>query len=230
MIIHIPQVFPPEAVTKIRALLDQANWVDGSVTAGSQAAKTKNNLQLPVDDTLAQQLGDDIKRALGTNPLFLSSALPLKILPPMFNRYTGGGNFGTHVDNAIRYIPRTGQPMRTDLSATLFFSDPESYDGGELVIEDTYGTKSVKLAAGDMILYPSTSLHHVTPVTKGERISAFFWIQSMVKADSQRGILFSLDETIQSLSLAAPDNQGVDEATVKLTGIYNNLIRQWAEI
>lgn len=230
MILHIPEVFTPDAVKKIRSLLDTANWVDGSVTAGVQAAKTKDNLQLPVDDILAKQLGNDIKRALGTHPLFLSAALPLKVLPPMFNKYTGGGTFGTHVDNAIRYIPGSGQPIRTDLSATLFFSDPDSYEGGELHIEDTYGTKSVKLPAGDLILYPSTSLHRVDPVTKGERVSSFFWVQSMVRDDTQRSLLFNLDETIQELGATNPNNESVQSGSVKLTGIYNNLIRQWAEM
>ncbi|MBK1834148.1 Fe2+-dependent dioxygenase [Roseibacillus ishigakijimensis] len=230
MILQIPDVFPPEGVKKIRALLEQANWIDGARTAGGQAAKAKRNEQLDVHDPLAKQLGDDIRKALGSNPLFLSAALPRQILPPMFNKYAGGGTFGTHVDNAIRHIPQTGQPIRTDLSATLFFSEPESYEGGVLHIEDTYGTQEVKLPAGHLILYPSTSLHHVTPVTRGERLSSFFWIQSMVRDDMQRSLLFDLDSSIQELAMAAPQNEQVSASSVKLTGIYHNLIRQWAEV
>ncbi|MGJ8677387.1 MAG: Fe2+-dependent dioxygenase [Akkermansiaceae bacterium] len=230
MILQIPDVFPPAAVAKIRSILQDAHWQDGSTTAGAQAAKTKSNLQLDVTDTLAKQLGDDIRKALSQNPTFLSAALPLQILPPMFNKYAGGGTFGTHIDNSIRYIPGTGQPIRTDLSATLFFSEPDTYDGGVLHIEDSYGTQEVKLPAGHMIVYPSTSLHRVTPVTKGERISSFFWIQSMVRDDAKRTLLYDLDTSIQELGLIQPENQQVTDSSVKLTGIYHNLIRQWAEM
>jgi len=230
MITHIPNVLTPEQVKQARQSLDSANWTDGKRTAGPQAAKTKDNLQLPVDDNTAIQLGEAIKSALLANPLFVTAALPLHILPPMFNKYTGGGTFGTHIDNSIRYIPGTNQPIRTDLSATLFFSDPDEYEGGVLTIEDTYGTQEVKLPAGDLVLYPSTSLHHVTPVTSGHRTSSFFWIQSMIRDNTQRGLLFDLDCSIRKLSQELPDNPTIDQTSVQLTGIYHNLIRQWAEI
>lgn len=230
MILQIPDVFTPDEVAAMRAKLDQASWQDGSATAGQQAKSVKSNLQLDVHDPCAKELGDAIQRALSVNPLFLSAALPDSILPPMFNKYEGGGTFGTHVDNAIRYIPGTGQKIRTDLSATLFFSDPDEYDGGELCIEDTYGTQQVKLPAGHMILYPSTSLHHVTPVTSGARVSSFFWIQSMVRDDQQRSLLFDLDSSIQNITAHSEAGGSIDQSAVKLTGIYHNLIRQWAEV
>ncbi|BDS08286.1 PKHD-type hydroxylase [Oceaniferula spumae] len=230
MILRIPDVLSPESVKTARELLDSANWIDGAATAGGQAAKAKHNLQLAQDDPTALKLGEEIRQALATNPLFMSAALPLTLLPPMFNKYTGGGSFGTHVDNAIRHIPGTGQRIRTDLSATLFLSEPDEYEGGVLNIEDTYGAQEVKLPAGHMILYPSTSLHHVTPVTSGARVSSFFWIQSMVRDDTQRSLLFDLDCSIQNLGVAAPDNEAVGQSSVQLTGIYHNLIRQWAEV
>ncbi|HSH95822.1 MAG TPA: Fe2+-dependent dioxygenase, partial [Roseimicrobium sp.] len=193
MLLSIPDVLTKERVAQGRQLLDTAEWVDGRVTAGHQSAKAKDNVQIPEGHPVARQLGDMILAALGKNPLFLSAALPLRVFPPLFNRYSGGQSFGTHVDNAIRQIPGTPHRIRTDLSATLFFANPDEYDGGELVVEDTYGVKSVKLPAGHMVLYPSTSLHHVRPVTRGARVSSFFWLQSMVRDDGQRSLLFDLD-------------------------------------
>src|SRR5688572_11209771 len=181
MLLSIPDVLTKEELAQARQSLDQAEWVDGRVTAGHQSAKAKDNMQVPENHPAARQVGDLIVAALGRNPLFLSAALPLRVFPPLFNRYTGGQSFGTHVDNAIRQVPGTPHRIRTDLSATLFFSAPEEYEGGELSVEDTYGVKAVKLPPGHMVLYPASSLHHVTPVTKGARLASFFWIQSMVK-------------------------------------------------
>ena len=228
MLIPIPQVFTKPQVRDIRAALDAADWVDGRVTAGHQSAQTKINSQIPETHPVAQQVGEAILKALGTNPLFRSAALPLKVFPPLFNRYAGGQTFGTHVDNSIRTHAATGGRIRTDLSCTLFFSDPDEYDGGELIVEDTYGSKSVKLPAGDMILYPSTSLHHVTPVTRGARVSSFFWLQSMIRQDAQRTLLFDLDTAIQRL--APLEDPAAKQSTVQLTGVYHNLLRQWAEL
>jgi PKHD-type hydroxylase len=230
MIIRIPDVLTQDQVTQGLELMNNADWVDGRVTAGHQSAKAKDNMQLPEGHPVAQQLGDMIVAALGKNPLFLSAAVPLRVFPPLFNRYTGGQSFGTHVDNAIRQIPGTPHRIRTDLSATLFFAGPDEYDGGELCIEDTYGLQSVKLPRGHMVLYPSTSLHHVTPVTRGARICSFFWIQSMVRDDTQRGILFDLDLAIQRLGQALPDQPAAHQTSVQLTGVYHNLLRQWAEM
>ncbi len=226
MLVSIPNVLTAEQVKQARYTLDQAQWVDGKVTAGQQASKAKDNMQIPEDHPAARQVGEMILAALGKNPLFLSAALPLKVLPPFFNRYTGGQAFGTHVDNAIRQVSGTSHRIRTDLSATLFLAGPEEYDGGELCIEDTYGVQSVKLPAGHMILYPSTSLHHVTPVTRGARICSFFWIQSMIRDDGQRSILFDLDSAIQRISLDHPQGP----YGVQLNGVYHNLLRQWAEM
>jgi len=226
MVIDIPHVLTTAQVAEARAALLAAEWIDGSATAGHQAAKTKNNLQIPLGHPTQRQVGDLIVRALSANPLFVSSALPLHIMPPMFNRYSGGQQFGTHVDGAIRQMQGTAHRIRTDLSATLFFEAPENYDGGELVIEDTYGSKRVKLPAGHMVLYPSSSLHHVTPVTRGERLCAFFWIQSVIRDGGQRSILFDLDVSIQRLGT---DHAG-HPALVQLTGVYHNLLRQWAEM
>ena len=226
MLITIPDVLTPEQVRQARVLLDGTEWVDGKVTAGHQSALTKNNAQLPENSPVAQQLGEMILNALGQNPLFISAALPSKIFPPLFNRYAGGQNFGTHVDNAIRQVTGTPFRIRTDLSCTLFFSNPEEYDGGVLNIEDVYGVQSVKLPAGHMVLYPSTSLHHVTPVTRGARVSSFFWLQSMVRQDAQRTLLFDLDTSIQRLAADHPEHP----STVQLTGVYHNLLRQWAEL
>lgn len=226
MLLQIPQVLTDEQVARCRAQLAQATWVDGRVTAGHQSAQAKHNEQLPEGSPTAVALGDLILSVLEQHPLFLSAALPQRIFPPLFNRYAGGQSFGTHVDNAIR--PLTGTPLRirTDLSCTLFLSDPHTYDGGELVIEDTYGVQRIKLPAGSLILYPATSLHHVTPVTRGERLASFFWLQSLVRQDAHRSALFDLDMAIQGLK-QRPGN-GAEE--VALTGVYHNLLRLWAEV
>ncbi len=202
----------------------QASWQDGRLTAGRHAIRVKSNLQLAHDDPVAGRIGDMILDALGANPRFLAAALPLKVMPPRFNRYEGGGSYGEHVDGAIMTAPGTSHRMRTDLSATLFFSDPGEYDGGELVIHDTYGEHRVKLPAGHLVLYPGTSLHQVTPVTRGVRHAAFFWIQSMVREDAQRALLLTLDEAIQELGPVAPDHP----ALARLLGVYHNLLRGWA--
>jgi PKHD-type hydroxylase len=228
MLIVIPNVFSNLQVRELRARLDTADWVDGRVTAGHQSAQSKHNSQIPEDHPAAREVGELILGALGSNPLFRSAALPLKVFPPLFNRYTGGQTFGTHVDNSIRTHAASGGRIRTDMSCTLFFSEPEEYDGGELIVEDTYGSKSVKLPAGDMILYPSSSLHHVTPVTRGARVSSFFWLQSMIRQDAQRTLLFELDSGIQQI--AASDDAAVRQTSVQLTGVYHNLVRQWAEL
>ena len=226
MLLAIPDVLTPEQVAGARQLLDSAPWVDGRVTAGHQSSRTKDNMQLPEETPAARQLGDLVLNALGQNALFISSALPARVFPPLFNRYAGGQSFGTHVDNAIRQVTGTGHRIRTDLSATLFFSHPEEYEGGELVVEDTYGTHSVKLPAGHMVLYPATSLHHVRPVTCGALVSSFFWIQSMIRDDGQRTMLFDLDAAIQRLNTDLPDHP----SAVQFTGVYHNLLRQWAEL
>jgi PKHD-type hydroxylase len=226
MLLSIPNVLTKDEYTQGRKLLEQAEWIDGKVTAGHQSARAKDNMQIPENHPAARQVGDMIVAALSRNPLFLSAALPLRVFPPLFNRYAGGQSFGTHVDNAIRQVPGTPMRIRTDLSATLFFSEPEEYDGGELSIEDTYGVKSVKLPAGHLILYPATSLHHVTPVTRGSRLASFFWIQSMVKDDGQRSLLFDLDLGIQRVAQENPDHP----AAVQLTGVYHNLLRRWSEV
>lgn len=207
-------------------MLQESDWVDGRVTAGHQSAGAKNNRQLPENSAVARKLSDTILEALGKNALFISAALPLRVFPPLFNRYEGGQSFGTHVDNAIRQVMDTPHRVRTDLSATLFLSSLEEYDGGELVVEDTYGVHSVKLPAGHMILYPSTSLHHVQPVTRGARIASFFWIQSMVRDDGERTLLFDLDLSIQSINRESRNG----DAAVRLTGIYHNLLRRWADV
>jgi PKHD-type hydroxylase len=226
MLLDIPNVLSPEQVAEARKLLEAAEWVDGKVSAGHQGARVKDNMQLPVESPVARQVGQMILKALGTNPLFMSAALPLHILPPMFNRYSGGQTFGTHVDGSVRVVPGTNHRLRTDLSCTLFFASPEEYDGGELIIEDTYGSKSVKLPAGHMILYPSTSLHQVTPVTRGTRLCSFFWLQSMIRDDGQRRLLFDMDVAIQRFGTENATHPSV----VQLTGVYHNLLRQWAEM
>ena len=226
MLLAIPNVLSPEQVVEARKILEAAEWVDGKVSAGHQGARVKDNMQLPADHPAARQVGAMIAKALGANPLFMSAALPLHILPPMFNRYSGGQTFGTHVDGSIRTVPGTNHRLRTDLSCTLFFAGPEEYDGGELIIEDTYGSKSVKLPAGHMILYPSTSLHQVTPVTRGTRLCSFFWLQSMIRDNAQRSLLFDMDVAIQRLGAENATHPSV----VSLTGVYHNLLRQWAEM
>ncbi len=221
MLLPIPEVLTAAQISHAREILNGAEWVDGRVTAGHQSAQAKDNHQLPEDHPAARQLGEMILTALGQNPMFISSALPSRVFPPLFNRYRGGQSFGTHVDNAIRQVPGTPHRIRTDLSATLFLASPEEYDGGELIVEDTYGTHSVKLPAGHMILYPATSLHYVRPVTRGARVASFFWIQSMVRDDGQRTLLFDLDTAIQKIH---------QDVAVQLTGVYHNLLRRWADV
>ncbi len=225
MILAIPDVLTAAQVVEARRQLEAAEWVDGRVTAGHQGARVKDNQQLPEGSPAAHQVGRMILQALAGSPLFMSAALPLHVLPPYFNRYSGGQTFGTHVDGSIRTMP-DGRRIRTDLSCTLFFANPDEYDGGELIIEDTYGSKSVRLPAGHMILYPSTSLHQVTPVTRGTRLCSFFWLQSMIRADSQRALLFDMDIAIQRLGAGSPGHPSL----VALTGVYHNLLRQWAEM
>jgi PKHD-type hydroxylase len=226
MLVQIPDVLTVDQVAHARRLLDTAEWVDGKVTAGPQSARAKDNRQLREGDAVARELGAMIVQALQRHPLFVSAALPLHVFPPLFNRYSGGQSFGNHVDNAIRQVPGTPHRIRTDLSCTLFFTGPEEYDGGELVVEDTYGAHSVKLPAGHLVLYPSTSLHHVRPVTRGVRVCSFFWLQSMIRSDADRALLFDLDTAIQRL----PQTTEAHPAAVQLTGVYHNLLRRWAEI
>jgi PKHD-type hydroxylase len=225
MIVSIPDVLSPSQLSECRQLLDAADWEDGKVTAGHQAAQAKDNLQVPIGHPAARKVGDMIVKALGNNGLFRAAALPRLVLPPMFNRYSGGQQFGTHVDGAIRQVPGSPQLLRADLSATFFFSAPDEYDGGELIVQDTYGARNVKLPAGHMVLYPASSLHHVTPVTRGSRLCSFFWIQSLVRDDAKRSILFDLDIAIQRLNSVRPQ----DPTSVQFTGVYHNLLRQWAE-
>lgn len=226
MLIQIPDVLSSTQIIACRQRLAAAEWVDGRVTAGHQSGRAKDNLQLAEDDPAAIAMGDMILAALEANSLFVSAALPRKVFPPLFNRYSGGQNFGTHVDNAIRQVTGTEHRVRTDLSATLFFSEPHEYEGGELVIEDNYGVQRIKLPAGSVILYPASSLHHVTPVTNGTRLASFFWIQSMVRDDGQRTLLFDLDSSIQRVGAESPDSPAV----VSLTGVYHNLLRRWADV
>ncbi|MGH9374024.1 MAG: Fe2+-dependent dioxygenase [Vicinamibacterales bacterium] len=226
MLIHIPDVLSPAEVSDARQTLDGAGWIDGRVTAGHQSARAKHNRQLPENDPVTRQLGDVILKALQVNPLFITAALPLRVFPPLFNHYAGGHAFGNHVDNAIRQVPGAPLRIRTDLSATLFFSNPDEYDGGELLVEDTYGVHQVKLPAGHMVLYPSSSLHNVQPVTRGARVASFFWIQSMVRDDGARTLLFDLDNAIQQIATALPDHA----VGVQLTAVYHNLVRRWAEM
>jgi PKHD-type hydroxylase len=228
MLIRIPQVLSPEEVAQCRRVLEAAAWADGRQTAGEQSAKAKFNLQVPEDSRAARELGDIILRALGRAPLFTSAALPLRVYPPMFNRYDEGMKFDAHVDNAIRYVPGTnGFRIRADVSSTLFLTDPAAYEGGELVIEDTYGSHAVKLPAGDLVVYPATSLHRVEPITRGSRWSCFFWSQSMIRDDGQRRLLYDLDGAVQAVRAQLPE--GAD-GVVALTGVYHNLLRRWAEL
>jgi PKHD-type hydroxylase len=227
MMIQIPDVLTLDEVAHCRAVLDAADWVDGNATSGFQAAMAKNNQQLPQDGAAAREVGALIVQALQANPLFVSAALPRTILPPLFNRYGVGMGFADHVDNSIRRDPSTGQPLRTDLSITVFLSDPDDYDGGELVVEDSYGSHLVKLAAGAAILYPASSLHHVTEVTRGVRTASFFWIQSLVRDDARRALLLDMDVSIQRLSGAVGST---DASVLSLTGTYHNLLRMWAEV
>lgn len=226
MLLHIPEVLSPAALARCRDIIEAADWTDGKVTAGTQSSQVKNNHQLPQEGEAAQLAREIVLEELGKNALFFTGALPKKIFPPLFNRYQGSSNFfGNHIDNSVRTWPATGAHVRTDLSCTLFLTEPDEYDGGELVIEDTFGAQSVKLAAGDMILYPSSSVHQVTPVTCGARLACFFWLESMVRDDAQRRLLFDLDMTI----LAMREKEGDSETSIKLTGTYHNLMRMWAQ-
>ena len=224
MMLRIPQVLTPDQVRQCRQLLEAADWSDGRATAGSQAARVKDNQQLADDQPAARQIGDLILQALAQQPMFLSAALPLKILPPRFNRYAGGGQYGPHVDASIFSVPGTPHRVRSDLSATLFFSEPEEYEGGELTVQTAYGEQRAKYAAGDLVLYLGTSLHHVTPVTRGVRYAAFMWIQSLVRQDSQRSLVHELDSAIQRLARDTPGHPALNQ----LMGVYHNLVRQWA--
>jgi PKHD-type hydroxylase len=225
MVLRVPELLSAEQVYAFREALSRAHWTDGRVTAGYQSARAKQNAQVLESDPIALDLGATITAALAKNALFISAALPLKVFPPLFNRYEGGQNFGNHIDNAIRQVPESTHRVRTDLSATLFLSAPEEYDGGELVVEDRFGSHRVKLDAGDMIVYPASSLHSVTPVTRGCRLASFFWIQSMVRDDAARTILFDLDGAIRRFRDITPD----DAAFVQLTGVYHNLLRRWSD-
>jgi PKHD-type hydroxylase len=224
MLLHVEGVLSPEQVALCRERLASQEWVDGKVTAGEQSAQAKRNLQVPETAPAARELGELILGALGRNPSFVSAALPLRVFPPLFNRYDAGMAFDTHVDNAIRFAGPVR--FRTDLSATLFLTDPDDYDGGELIVEDTYGEHAIKLPAGDMIIYPASSLHRVAPISRGSRWASFFWVQSMVRSDEQRTLLWSLDNAIQALSAKVGQ---ADPEVVSLTGTYHTLLRMWAE-
>ncbi|WP_313235055.1 Fe2+-dependent dioxygenase [Delftia acidovorans] len=225
MMLHIPDVLTRQQVTAIRTAIDAADWVDGRATAGSQGARVKRNRQLPEDSPVALEQSRIIEQALAANALYFSAALPARTMSPLFNRYADSETYGLHVDGAARRLSGAQQWMRTDVSCTLFLCDPEDYDGGELVVVDTYGTHEVKLPAGDLILYPSTSLHRVEPVTRGERVCSFFWAQSMVRDDTRRAMLFEMDQTIQRLR----EKLGETDETLSLAGQYHNLLRMWAE-
>lgn len=226
MLLQIPNVLTAEQVAYCQQKLDAADWMDGRITAGHQSARVKNNQQLPEEHPIARELGEMIVQALEAHPLFMAAALPAKVFPPLFNCYRNGQSFGNHVDNAIRQVTGTPHRVRTDLSATLFLAAPEEYDGGELCVEDLYGVHSVRLPAGHLVLYPASSLHHVRPVTRGARIASFFWIQSMVRDDGERTLLFDLDMAIQRIGSETPDHPSV----LELTGVYHNLLRRWADV
>ncbi|MCW6531670.1 MULTISPECIES: Fe2+-dependent dioxygenase [Sphingomonas] len=226
MLIAIPDVLDAGEVARLRGLIDAAEWIDGNATSGAQSALVKRNRQLPEDSAAAREAGTLVLDALGRSPLFVAAALPLKVFPPLFNRYEGGEAFGLHVDNAVRIRRGSDFRLRSDLSATLFLSDPRDYDGGELVIEGQFGAQTVKLPAGHMVVYPASSLHRVTAVTRGARVASFFWIQSMVRDEGERRILFDLDRSVQAL---ATDRGQDDAEVIRLTGIYHNLLRRWAD-
>jgi PKHD-type hydroxylase len=226
MMIAIPDLLDAAQVQRLRALIDAAEWIDGNATSGHQSALAKQNEQLPENSPAAREAGAMVLDALGKSPLFFAAALPLKVFPPLFNRYGEGQTFGTHVDNAIRIQRGTEFRIRSDLSMTLFLEDPSNYDGGELVVEDHFGVQRVKLPAGHAVLYPSSSLHHVTPVTRGRRVASFFWLQSMVRDDGARRILFDLDQSVQRLTAQLG---GADRSVIELTGTYHNLLRRWAD-
>ena len=227
MLLQIPELLTAAQVQQFRARLADAQWADGRITAGFQSAQAKHNGQLDEADPLARELGDAVHQACMKNATFFAGALPRHVYPPLFNRYASGEHFGYHVDNAVRYDRRAtpALPVRTDLSATLFLSEPDEYDGGELVVQDTFGTHSVKLAAGSLLLYPGSSLHEVTPVARGARMASFFWVQSLVRDDAQRRILFDLDVALQTLNQSGADASAV----LSLTGVYHNLLRQWSQ-
>jgi PKHD-type hydroxylase len=227
MLIHVDAVLTPEELAQARSILDRADWGDGRVTAGAQSALAKNNQQLAQGTAGSRALQAIVLAGLNRHPRFFSAALPKRVFPPLFNRYGGATNaFGNHVDNAIRYAPGGGERVRTDLSCTLFLAEPDAYDGGELVVEDTYGAQRVKLAAGDMLLYPGTSVHRVEPVTRGWRLASFFWVESMVRSDEQRRLLFEMDQHLMALRENVGDS---DPAVIGLTGSYHNLLRMWAD-
>ena len=225
MLLHIPDVLTTEQVTQMRAALQAADWTDGRETVGVQGARVKHNQQLPDRSPLRQQLGQQVQAALARHPLFHAATLPLRLLPPRFNRYADGGQYGFHIDGAVMALPDDGGQLRSDISCTLFLNEPEAYDGGELIVSDTYGEHEVKLPAGDLIVYPSSSLHRVAPVTRGARLASFFWVQSLIRDDSRRRLLFELDTSIQALTSTDADAA----ALLQLTGVYHNLLRQWAE-
>jgi PKHD-type hydroxylase len=226
MLIAIPDLLDADGVAAIRALIDPADWIDGNATSGPQSALAKRNLQLPEDSAAARQAGQMVLDALGRSPLFIAAALPLKIFPPLFNSYAGGQSFGVHVDNAVRIQSSTGLRVRSDMSITLFLEEPDAYDGGELTIETQFGVQQVKLPAGHAVLYPSSSLHRVEPVTRGRRVASFFWLQSMIRDDVARHTLFDLDRAVQGVAAEL----GQDNAEViRLTGVYHNLLRRWAD-
>jgi PKHD-type hydroxylase len=227
MLVCVPEVLSKAEVAGFREVMDAAAWEDGRSTAGAQSAMVKNNAQLPPNGELARKLGERVIKALTANPLFISAAIPLHIFPPLFNRYGVGQHFGVHVDNAVRGDPLTGMRIRTDLSVTLFLSEPDEYDGGELIVEDYYGSQEVKLPAGHLVLYPATSLHTVTPITRGLRVASFFWLQSMIRDSHARSMIFDLDTAIQGLVGRLGRN---DPEIVRLSGLYHNLIRYWAEL
>ncbi len=227
MLVTIPDLLTPEEVAYIRQVLEGTEWIDGRATAGDQAGKVKLNLQVPTDSPEGREMGNIVLRALGRNATYSSAALPLHVLPPMFNRYDEGMTFGAHVDGSIRVIPGTGQRIRTDVSTTVFLTPPEEYDGGELVVHDTYGEHKVKLPAGHAVVYPATSLHSVTPVTRGSRWASFFWAQSMIRDDWQRHMLYDLDLAIMRIRAMLPDD---DVAVTTITAHYHNMIRQWSEV
>jgi PKHD-type hydroxylase len=229
MLVCVPDVLSKDEVKDFRRLMDASSWEDGRSTAGAQSAMVKRNEQLPPDSEMARKLGNRIVSALTSNPRFIAAAIPLQIFPPLFNRYRADGShhFGIHVDNAVRGDRLTGLRIRTDLSVTLFLSEPDEYDGGELVVEDLYGSHEIKLPAGDLVLYPASSLHMVTPVTRGMRVASFFWLQSMIRDAHARSLIFDLDNTIQALAGRLGRD---DPETVRLTGVYHNLIRVWAEV
>jgi PKHD-type hydroxylase len=226
MLIAIPDVLDADAVKRLRTMIDGADWIDGNATSGSQSALAKHNAQLPEDSVAAREGGAMVLDALAASPRFVAAALPLKVFPPLFNRYSGGQAFGAHVDSAIRIKRGSDFRIRSDLSATLFLEEPDQYDGGELVIETNFGEQRVKLPAGHMVVYPASSVHRVTPVTRGIRTASFFWIQSMVRDDAARALLFDLDQGVQGMSAAMGPSHG---ETVRLTGVYHNLLRRWAE-